>query len=75
MEILVAILKILLGVGLGIVLGVIALIIASAFETKPAPPNTDYRQANIDYYTGKISAKEMDRRVMSGYYVKKDKEN
>lgn len=38
---------------------------------KPAAPGTDYRQANIDFNNGKISARELDRRVTSGYYVKK----
>lgn len=40
---------------------------------KPASPNTDYRQAFIDLNTGKISAKECDRRITNGYYSKKDK--
>ncbi len=41
--------------------------------TKPVPPNTDYRQAFIDLNTGKCDAKESNKRVTNGYYVKKDK--
>ena len=39
---------------------------------KPVPPNTDYRQAIIDRYKYNLSAKEMDKRLTNGYYVKKD---
>lgn len=39
--------------------------------TKPAAPNTDYRQAFIDSYTKGISGKELDRRITNGYYSKK----
>ena len=38
---------------------------------KPAAPNTDYRKAGIDLSSGKISKKEYDRRLTSGYYSKK----
>lgn len=69
------ILKVLSWLVIGVVIEIIAFVIASAFEQKPAPPNTDCRQADMNYYSGKVSAKEMDRRVMSGYYVKKDEEN
>ena len=41
--------------------------------TKPVPPNTDYRQAFIDLNTGKCDAKESNKRLTNGYYVKKDK--
>lgn len=37
---------------------------------KHVPPGTDYRQAYIDSYKG-VSGKEMNRRLSSGYYVKK----
>ena len=47
--------------------------IAKEETTKPAPPNTDYRQAFIDLNTGKCDAKESNKRVTNGYYVKKDK--
>lgn len=42
-------------------------------NTKPAAPNTDYRQAFIDLNTGKCDAKESNKRVINGYYSKKDK--
>lgn len=47
--------------------------IAKEETTKPAPPNTDYRQAFIDLNTGKCNAKESNKRVTNGYYVKSDK--
>lgn len=47
--------------------------IAKEETTKPAPPNTDYRQAFIDLNTGKCNAKESNKRVTNGYYVKNDK--
>lgn len=40
---------------------------------KPVPPGTDYRQITIDNAHG-IKGKELQRRIDSGYYVKKDKE-
>ena len=40
---------------------------------KPAPPGTDYRQVTIDSAHG-VSGKEISRRIDSGYYVKKDKQ-
>ena len=39
---------------------------------KPAPKGTDVRQVNIDLYSGKYTDKEINRRIQSGYYVKKD---
>ena len=39
---------------------------------KPVAPNQDIRQAYIDLNTGKISAKECDRRLVNGYYTKKE---
>lgn len=39
--------------------------------TYQVPSGTDYRQAYID--SNKISGKELNRRLQSGYYVKKDK--
>lgn len=38
---------------------------------RPAAPNTDYRKAHIDLTSGKISKREYDRRLTSGYYSKK----
>lgn len=60
--------------GLLIVVGLVWLICSLIKEvnTKPAPQNTDYRQAFIDLNTGKCNAKESNRRVTNGYYVKKD---
>lgn len=40
--------------------------------TKQAPKDTDFRQACIDSCNG-VKGKELDRRIQSGYYVKKDK--
>lgn len=58
-----------------IIAGLVWLVYTIAKEetTKPAPPNTDYRQAFIDLNTGKCNAKESNKRVTNGYYVKKDK--
>ena len=56
-------------IGLGWLIGTI---LKEELFTKPAPPNTDYRQAFIDLNTGKCDAKESNRRVTNGYYVKKD---
>lgn len=39
--------------------------------THQVPSGTDYRQAYID--SNKISGKELNKRLQSGYYVKKDK--
>lgn len=60
--------------GLVVVLGLGWLLYTLVKEAsvKPAARGTDYRQAFIDLNTGKISAKECDRRVTNGYYVKKD---
>lgn len=60
--------------GLLIVVGLVWLICSLIKEvnTKPAPQNTDYRQVFIDLNTGKCNAKESNRRVTNGYYVKKD---
>ena len=58
-------------IGLGWLFGTI---LKEEVFTKQAPLNTDYRQAFIDLNTGKINAKECDRRVTNGYYVKKDKQ-
>ncbi|MBE5937147.1 MAG: hypothetical protein E7265_03855 [Lachnospiraceae bacterium] len=55
-------------VGLGWLIGTI---LKEEVFTKPAAPNTDYRQAFIDLNTGKISAKECDKRVTNGYYSRK----
>ncbi len=61
--------------GLIIVLGLGWLIyqLIKDANIKPASKGTDYRQAFIDLNTGKCNAKEMDKRVSNGYYVKKDK--
>ncbi len=42
-------------------------------NTKQVPPDSDFIQANNDYYSGKYSAKEVDKRLKDGHYVKKDK--
>jgi len=57
-------------VGLGWLIGTI---LKEEVFTKPAAPNTDYRQAVIDSYKYNLSGKELDRRLTNGYYVKKDK--
>ena len=41
-------------------------------NTKQVPNGSDFVQANQDYYSGKYSAKEVDKRLKNGYYVKKD---
>ena len=54
-------------------LGWLVITILKEETTKQAPPNTDWRQVFIDSNSGKFSAKEVDKRVTNGYYVKKDK--
>lgn len=39
--------------------------------TKQVPKGTDIRQAFLDINSGKYSAKEVDRMMSRGYYVKK----
>lgn len=41
-------------------------------NTKQVPPNSDFIQAQTDYYSGKYSIKEIDKRLKNGCYVKKD---
>lgn len=38
---------------------------------KPMHPDTDIRQAYIDSVTGKVSKKELNKRLSNGYYAKK----
>lgn len=40
---------------------------------KQAPPGTDPIQVNSDRCSGKYTDKEINQRIYSGYYVKKDK--
>ena len=40
---------------------------------KPAPKGTDVTQVNSDRCSGKYTDKEINQRIYSGYYVKKDK--
>ena len=40
---------------------------------KPAPKGTDVKQVVIDRCSGKYTDKEINQRIYSGYYVKKDK--
>lgn len=40
---------------------------------KQVPPGTDPVQVNSDRCSGKYTDKEMNQRIYSGYYVKKDK--
>lgn len=42
-------------------------------NTKQVPKDSDFIQAQTDYYSGKYSIKDVDKRLKSGYYVKKDK--
>lgn len=39
---------------------------------KPCPKGTDFKAAISDRYANNLSAKELTRRMDSGYYVKKD---
>lgn len=57
-------------VGLG---WLIKTILKEEIFTKQIPPNTDFRQANIDAYKYNLSGKELDKRLTNGYYAKKDK--
>ena len=47
--------------------------LAKESNVKQVPKNSDFIQANNDYYSGKYSAKEVDKRLQNGYYVKQDK--
>ena len=38
---------------------------------KPCPPRHDHTAAISDYYKNGLSKKEFNRRINSGYYVKK----
>lgn len=40
---------------------------------KQVPPGTDPVQVNSDRCSGKYTDKEINQRIYSGYYVKKDK--
>lgn len=40
---------------------------------KQVPPGTDPTRVNSDRCSGKYTDKEMNQRIYSGYYVKKDK--
>lgn len=40
---------------------------------KQVPPGTDPTKVNSDRCSGKYTDKEMNQRIYSGYYVKKDK--
>ena len=40
---------------------------------KQVPPGTDLIRVNSDRCSGKYTDKEMNQRIYSGYYVKKDK--
>ena len=41
-------------------------------KLKPAPEGTDVIRVNSDRCSGKYTDKEMNQRIYSGYYVKKD---
>ena len=47
--------------------------LAKDASIKQVPKDSDFIQANQDYYSGKYSAKEVDKRLKNGCYVKKDK--
>lgn len=61
--------------GLIILAGIIVIIynLAKDASIKQIPLNSDIQRANQDYYSGKCSAKEMNKRLQNGYYVRKDK--
>ena len=40
-------------------------------STKQVPPGQDFSQAQRDYYSGKCSKKEMEKRLYNGYYKKR----
>ena len=56
-----------------IIVGIIWLIVALCKDAsiKNVPDDTDFRQVYLD--SNKLSKKELNRRLDSGYYVKKDK--
>lgn len=60
---------------LWILAGIVWLIyqLAKESNTKQVPKDSDFIQAQTDYYSGKYSIKEVDKRLKNGYYVKKDK--
>ena len=41
---------------------------------KPVHPDSDFRQALIDLSNGKCTPKEMDKRMVNGYYAKKEED-
>ena len=40
-------------------------------STKQVPMDSDFIQANNDYYSGKYSIKEINKKLQNGDYVKK----
>lgn len=60
---------------LWIIAGIIWLIyqLAKDSNTKQVPKDSDFIQAQTDYYSGKYSIEEVDKRLKNGCYVKKDK--
>ena len=59
---------------LWIIAGIIWLIcqLVKDSNTKQVPKGSDFIQAQTDYYSGKYSIKDVDKRLKNGYYVKKD---
>ena len=51
----------------------VALMLCKESSVKQVPKDSDFIKANQDYYSGKYSAKEVDKRLQNGYYVKKNK--
>ena len=62
-----------MGTGLVIIglVWLIGTILKEEVFTHQVPSGTDYRQAYID--SSKLSGRELNKRLQSGYYVKKDK--
>lgn len=59
--------------GLAALVGIIWLIsqLIKDAPIKPCPPGTDHTAALSDYYKNGLSKKEFNRRIDSGYYVRK----
>lgn len=56
-----------------IIIGIIWLVkeLIKDASIKPCPPRTDHKAALSDYYANGLNKKEFNRRIDSGYYVKK----
>ena len=58
---------------LWIIIGIVWLVVMLCKDSsvKEAPKDTDFIKANNDYYSGKYSIKEVQKKIQNGDYVNK----